>query len=117
MKLLLDENIPTKVLWWLIGEGYVVHSVREMGLGGRSDSFLYGFAERNEYALVTLDLDFADPLRFPITFPRVVLRPGVIDPELMQDILQDVFDLGFPVRGELYVVQPEGIARYTDELQ
>lgn len=113
LKFLLDENIPIRVLWWLIGEGVVVHTVKEMGLVGRSDRFLYDFAERNEYALITLDLDFADPNLFPITFPRIVLRPGVIDPELMKDILSDLFSLEFPLPGELYVVQPEGLARYS----
>lgn len=113
-KFLLDENIPIRVLWWLIGEGYVVHTVKEMGLVGRSDRFLYDFADRNEYALITLDLDFADPNQFPITFPRIVLRPGVIDPELMQAILADVFALDLPLPGELYVVQPEGLARYSN---
>ncbi|MCX7602065.1 MAG: hypothetical protein N2Z75_09020 [Meiothermus sp.] len=66
--------------------------------------------------LVTLDLDFSDPLRFPLSFPRIVLRPGVIDPELMREILRDVFSRGYPLWGELYVVQPEGIARYSEEL-
>ncbi len=112
-KFLLDENIPTRVLWWLIGEGFVVHTVKEMGLVGRSDPFLYGFAERNQYTLITLDLDFADPILFPITFPRVVLRPGVTDPELIREILADLFGLEFPRPGELYVVQPEGVARYS----
>jgi len=92
-----------------------VHTVKEMGLNGRSDDFLYGFAQRNEYMLITLDMDFSDPIKFPLTFPRIVLRPGVIDPELMRQILHDVFDRGFPGSGELYIVQPEGIARYTEE--
>jgi predicted nuclease of predicted toxin-antitoxin system len=112
-KILLDENIPTKVLWWLISEGYVVHTVREIGLMGRSDRFLYDFAERHEYLLISLDLDFADPIQFPPTFPRIVLRPGVTDPELIQAILADVFALKLPSQGELFVVQPEGFARYT----
>jgi hypothetical protein len=39
----------------------------------------------------------------------------VIDPELIEMNLRDVFRQGFPLWGELYVVQPEGIARYTGE--
>lgn len=116
MRILLDENIPQRVLWWLISEGHEVVTAREVGLSGRSDQVLYAHAERNNYVLVTLDLDFSDPVRFPLSFPRIVLRPGVIDPELMREILRDVFRLGFPLWGELYVVQPEGIARYSEEL-
>jgi len=116
MRILLDENIPQRVLWWLIGEGYEVVAAREVGLTGRSDQALYDYAERHNYVLVTLDLDFSDPLRFPLCFPRIVLRPGLIDPELMCEILRDVFRRGFPLWGELYVAQPEGIARYSEEL-
>jgi len=115
MRILLDENIPQRVLWWLIGEGHEVTTVREVGLTGRSDLVLYTYAERHNYVLVTLDLDFSDPVRFPLSFPRIVLRPGVIDPELMCAILRDVFRLGFPLWGKLYVVQPEGLARYSEE--
>ncbi|GEM85288.1 DUF5615 family PIN-like protein [Meiothermus hypogaeus] len=116
MRILLDENIPQRVLWWLIGEGHEVVTAREAGLTGRSDAVLYAYAERHNYVLVTLDLDFSDPLRFPLSFPRIVLRPVVIDPELMREILRDVFREGYPLWGELYVVQPEGIARYSEEL-
>ncbi|WP_027882386.1 DUF5615 family PIN-like protein [Meiothermus rufus] len=116
MRILLDENIPQRVLWWLIGEGHEALSVREVGLSGRSDAQLYAYAAQHEYVLVTLDLDFSDPLRFPLGFPRIVLRPGVIDPELIRLLLRDVFRLGYPLWGELYVVQPEGIARYSEVL-
>lgn len=116
MRILLDENIPQQVLWWLIGEGHEVLTAREAGLMGRSDQVLYDYAEHHNYVLVTLDLDFSDPVRFPLSFPRIVLRPGVIDPELMREILHDVFRQGFPLWRELYVVQPEGMARYSEEL-
>ena len=114
MRILLDENIPVRVYWWLITQGHEVTTVRDVGLAGRSDHVLYQYVKSQNYVLVTLDLDFSDPQRFPITFPRIVLRPGVIDPELIEMNLRDVFAQGFPLWGELYVVQPEGIARYTD---
>ncbi len=115
MRILLDENIPQRVLWGLIGEGHEVVGAREVGLLGRSDAHLYAYAAQHGYVLVTLDLDFSDPLRFPLGFPRIVLRPGVIDPELIHQLLCAVFRLGYPLWGELYVVQPEGIARYSEE--
>jgi len=115
VRILLDENIPTRVFWWLITQSHEVTTVRDVGLAGRSDAVLYQYVKSQNYILVTLDLDFSDPLRFPITFPRIVLRPGVIDPELIEMNLRDLFRQGFPLWGELYVVQPEGIARYADE--
>lgn len=48
--------------------------------------------------------------------PCIVLRPGLTDPELMREILHDVFRQGFPLWRERYVVQPEGMARYSEEL-
>ncbi|GEM85751.1 DUF5615 family PIN-like protein [Meiothermus granaticius] len=115
MRILLDENIPTRIYWWLTTQGHEVTTAREVGLAGCSDYVLYRYVESQDCVLITLDLDFSDPMRFPITSPRIVLRPGVIDPELIEMSLRDVFRQGFPHRGELYVVQPEGIARYTGE--
>lgn len=114
LKFLLDENIPTKLLWWLIGQGFEVRTVKELGLNGKTDQQLYDYCERGGWMLISLDLDFADTVMYPLTFPRIVLRPGEIDPELMRDMLEDVMDLGLPTDGELFVVQPDGFARYGD---
>ncbi|RDI96083.1 hypothetical protein DV704_03970 [Meiothermus sp. QL-1] len=115
MRFLLDENIPQGVLWWLIGQGYEALSVREVGLSGRADTLLYAYAEQHGYILVTLDLDFSDPLRLPPRTPRIVLRPGVLDAELIRELLAEVVRRWTPGWGEIYVVQPEGIARYSEE--
>jgi predicted nuclease of predicted toxin-antitoxin system len=113
---LIDENIPRQVRWWMIGQGYTVISASEAGLSGKSDEALYAFAEEHQMALLTLDLDFSDPIRFPLTFPRLVLRPGVLDPEWMRELLARYFAHHRPRYGELCVVQPGGMACYEATL-
>lgn len=111
-KVLLDENIPTAVLWWCISQGFDVMTAREAGLVGRSDNELNAFLHREGRVLITLDLDFSDPIKLPLGPGRIVLRPWITDGELMVRLLRKVIPLGLPRAGELFVVQANGIARY-----
>ncbi|MER3481468.1 MAG: hypothetical protein C4327_13635 [Meiothermus sp.] len=111
-RVLLDENIPTTVLWWCISQGFDVMTAREAGLVGRSDSELNAFLHRQGRVLITLDLDFSDPVKLPVGPGRIVLRPWITDGELMVQLLRKVMPLGLPRAGELLVVQAGGVARY-----
>ncbi|RIH89850.1 DUF5615 family PIN-like protein [Calidithermus roseus] len=112
LKILLDENIPLTVSWWLLTEGHDVLTVRDVGLSGRSDETLNAYLHREGRILLTLDLDFSDPIKLPVAAGRIVLHPDVTDGELICRMLRRFFALGLPRFGELYVVQPDGIARY-----
>jgi len=114
LKILLDENIPTTVLWWLITEGHDVLMVRDVGLSGRSDEALNAYLHREKRVLITLDLDFSDPIKLPVGTGRIVLHPDVTDGELIRRMLRHFFARGLPRPGELYVVQPDGVARYDN---
>ncbi len=55
MKILLDENIPTKVKFDL-GEGYNVFTVRDMNWLGKKNGELLGLAAFNDFEVfITLD--------------------------------------------------------------
>jgi predicted nuclease of predicted toxin-antitoxin system len=112
MRFLLDENIPSRVLWWLIAEGHDATSSREVGLLGSSDQDMHAWVVREERVLITLDRDFCDPARFVAGPGRVVLRPGVVDAELIQELLAEVLCRAMPRPGQVCLVQPDGIALY-----
>ena len=59
----LDENFGASIQQ--LFSGHDCHTVREEGLGGATDTEVFGAAARESRILVTLDLDFANVLAFP----------------------------------------------------
>ena len=78
MKLKLDENLGSRCRQLFQAAGHDTTSVSSQGVCGSSDSELIELCRREERALVTLDLDFANPLVFrPSEYHGVaVLRPS-----------------------------------------
>ena len=75
----LDENLGFRAQSLLLESGgYDVSSVLEQQLAGSSDDALIQVCRTEKRILVTLDLDFANPIHFPPTEYAgiVVLRPG-----------------------------------------
>jgi len=72
----IDENLPTDVSELLSAAGFDSQTVFAEGLRGTKDSDLDEVCRREERALVTLDLDFADIREYPpMGSPgRIVLR-------------------------------------------
>lgn len=64
MKLKLDENLGQRGCRVFEQAGHAVETVASRLLGGASDEQLIAHCAAEERALVTLDLDFANPLRF-----------------------------------------------------
>lgn len=77
MKLKLDENIGRGSADILRDEGHDVSSVHEQGLLGIADGALFEVCKREARALVTLDRDFGQTLRYPLA-----KSPGVAILEL-----------------------------------
>lgn len=65
MKFKLDENFGTRTQELFRSIGHDVETVRSQNLQGCSDQHLYEVCCTENRCLVTLDLDFADVVRFP----------------------------------------------------
>ena len=63
MKILLDENMPRKLLAALIAEHHEVHSVGSLRLDGIDNGALYELAAREYDLCFTRDAEFANRLR------------------------------------------------------
>ncbi len=64
MELKLDENFDTRLVPELLKEGFDVDTVIAEGLAGSPDETIYDTCKAVGRTLVTLDLDFSNPLRF-----------------------------------------------------
>jgi predicted nuclease of predicted toxin-antitoxin system len=65
VKFKLDENIGRRGLELIKASGHDAITVAEQALGGISDEDLFEICYAEERALVTLDRDFGQVLRFP----------------------------------------------------
>jgi hypothetical protein len=64
MKLKLDENLGPQCVAQLVTAGHDVATVSGQRMNGAADSVLIEHCREEDRVLVTLDLDFANPLRF-----------------------------------------------------
>lgn len=72
MKLKLDENLGNEVRAALEANRHDVSTVPQEQLQAALDDELIRYCQREARALVTLDLDFANPLRFkPTDYPGI----------------------------------------------
>jgi predicted nuclease of predicted toxin-antitoxin system len=64
LKLKIDENLGTRTADVFRAAGHDVATVAEQSLQAADDAEIFAVCAREQRALVTLDLDFANPLRF-----------------------------------------------------
>lgn len=64
MRLKLDENLGRAAADLFRHAGHEVETVREEGLSGSSDEEVIATCKQEQRGLVTLDLDFSNPLVF-----------------------------------------------------
>lgn len=62
LRFLLDENVALVVAEWFRNRRprWAVFHVLEVGLGGRTDSLIFEWAQENRCIIVTFDRDFTD---------------------------------------------------------
>jgi predicted nuclease of predicted toxin-antitoxin system len=120
MKIKFDENIDVRLVPVLAADGHDVDTVSSEGLAGSDDDAVYTASRSNGRVLITLDLDFSNPFRFPPedTEGIVVVRPPQATLRAVQVTLVSVIPQlkTHPLKGMLWIVEP-GRIRVHDPLE
>ena len=110
MRFKLDENFDHRLIPLLAEGGHDVDTVRMEGLSGEADNAIYQACLSTQRTLITLDLDFANPFRFPPTPTEgiVVLRPPRASLPFIKSTLVSVLPelKSRPLKGVLWIVEP-----------
>jgi predicted nuclease of predicted toxin-antitoxin system len=88
MRLKLDENFNVSLAVWLRSLGHDAETIRDEQMSGASDEQVFAAAAAEDRCLVTLDLDFSDPIRFPPATGTIVLRVPVPSMAMIRRLLQ-----------------------------
>jgi len=119
MKLKLDENLGRQAAELLRGRGHDVQTVPDEHLGAASEEVLIQACRTERRCLVTLDLDFGNPLLFPpteyagIAVLRPPRKPSPSDLLETVETLMSALARESPV-GRLWIVQRGRIRMYQD---
>jgi predicted nuclease of predicted toxin-antitoxin system len=119
VRLKLDENLGHRWAEQLRAAGHDVETVHEENLSGATDDAVARSATLERRALVTLDVDFANLLRFPprqtagIAVLRVRIRPGRRDLDSVVNRLIEALDRA-DMAGQLWIVEPGRVRRYEE---
>jgi predicted nuclease of predicted toxin-antitoxin system len=119
VKLKLDENLGRRWAVQLRDAGHDVHTIWDEQLSGASDADVLAAAVNETRVLVTLDLDFANPIRFPpantagIAVLRTRDRAGRDDITALVDRLVRALDSADP-SGHLWIVDRDRARQYEE---
>jgi predicted nuclease of predicted toxin-antitoxin system len=119
LRIKLDENFGARWIRFFVEAGHDASTIPEEGLSGASDEEVFQACVRERRTLFTLDLDFANPLRFPPdrTEGILVLRPR----RLAFAQIETVLGLALreageeSVKGSVWIVEPTRVRKYTGE--
>jgi len=119
MRFKFDENLNAGLAAGLTAVGHDVATVPAERLSGRPDETIYAACLAEERILVTLDLDFSNPLRFPVagTPGIIVLRPPRPLVHLMAQLIGELPALlkREQPSGKLWILQPDRLRVFTSE--
>lgn len=121
MKFKLDENFGAGLQSGFLKSGHNVETAASENLSGTTDEHIFEICCSEGRCLITLDLDFSDPVRFHsrlcggIVIFRMPRRFSMRLFESMIDrFLQELDVLG--LKGDLWIVEPGRISVHkTDE--
>lgn len=120
MRLKLDENLGRQPQELLRRHGHDVATVLDEHLGAASDETIIQTCRRERRCLITLDLDFANPLLFKPSenagIAVVRLPPKPSRAALMAIVRTLIGGLAeSPIGGKLWIVQSGRIREYQEE--
>lgn len=119
MKLKLDENLNAQGIALLEGDGHDVSTVARQQMQAATDREVIAACRQEGRALVTLDLDFANPLHFrPSQYPGIAVL-WLPRQASLADLLAAVRTLAEGLKhhsltGKLWVVEIGRIREYDE---
>jgi predicted nuclease of predicted toxin-antitoxin system len=120
VKFKLDENLGRQVAKTLQMSGYDITSVPDQRMAGAADKVLIEVCRKEGRCLITLDLEFGNPLMFnPSDYPGIVVMRLPSKPS-HQDLLDVVrtFTVALgqkDISGKLWVIQRGRVREYQPE--
>jgi predicted nuclease of predicted toxin-antitoxin system len=119
VKFKLDENLDARLVSLLREGDHDADTVLDQRLSGQSDEIIYKTCCKSGHTLITLDLDYSNPLRFPPESSEgiVVLRP----PQPVLPILRSLLASALAelktrsLKGKLWIIEPGRIRIYEPE--
>lgn len=113
MRFKIDENMPVESATILNEAGHDALTIHDQQMVGEADVQVASVCKREQRALVTLDLDFADIRTYPPGEHHgiVVLRPRTqAKPAVLQLLIQLIpLLLTEPLKGNLWILQENGL--------
>ncbi|MBF2057960.1 MAG: DUF5615 family PIN-like protein [Cyanobacterium sp. T60_A2020_053] len=120
MKFKLDENIGTRGRQLFIRAGLDVATVVEQNLAGSDDDTLIDICRQEERCIVTLDLDFSNPIRYQpskycgiavLRLPKQTSHQDLLDAisTLIQALNNNV------IIGKLWIIQKGKLRIYQED--
>ncbi|MBI1730259.1 DUF5615 family PIN-like protein [Candidatus Acetothermia bacterium] len=111
MLFLIDEDLHRSIVNVLKELGHQTLDVRNVGLKGKSDQEIFGYATRHNAVIITADLDFGDTSTFPLGSHQgiVLIRfQNEISTSVINDELKSSFVMlsDEDVTGNLVVISP-----------
>ena len=120
MKLKLDESLGQRGRQMIAAAGHDVASVADQGLEGSLDGDLLEYCRAEGRCLVTLDLEFANPLVFlPSRYPgiavlRIPQKASATDLLMLIETLMEALKSEVLI-GKLWIVEIGRIRVYEEE--
>lgn len=119
MKFKLDENFDWKLAAVVADGGHEADTVKDEKLSGKPDQTIYQACIADGRILITMDLDFANPLRFPPAPTAGIVIVGPPRPVL--SLIRNTLVAALPtlkasdLRGALSIVEPGRIRVYDPD--
>jgi len=119
LKFKLDENLDVRLAATMREKGLDGDTVLSEALSGASDEGIFEACKKTGRVLITLDLDFANPFRFPPqSAPGImVLRPQNANLSQIRSLLFNALSRlnEESIEGRLWIVEPGRVRVYVPE--